>query len=282
MLLVAATALYDQHVHSRHSFDCDTAPEEAVEAALSAELAGLSFTEHFDTHPDEWERCGYDYSAQADEIARLRDRFGQRLLIGHGIEVCYQPDNMDFILDFLSSHEFDVVLLSVHWADGRQLGWPDHWEGLDAQTGTRLYLEQVLRAARHCRDLRERHGRRCFDVLGHLDFVKRYTQRLFGEVHVDQYGQLLDEILRTCLEADLTPEANTSTVRRDLSEPMPGPDTIRRYVALGGQALTLGSDAHRPDSVGADLGRTARTLREVGVAYQAVFAARQRRQLQLD
>ena len=126
MSRAAAMKLYDQHVHSRYSFDCDMQPEETVHAALEAGLAGLTFAEHFDTHPDEWGRNRYDDRAFSDEIARLRDRFSQQIFIGKGIEVCYQPDNMDFILDFLAAHQFDVILLSVHWADGRQMGWPEH------------------------------------------------------------------------------------------------------------------------------------------------------------
>ena len=282
MSRAAAMKLYDQHVHSRYSFDCDMQPEETVHAALEAGLAGLTFAEHFDTHPDEWDRNRYDDRAFSDEIARLRDRFSQQIFIGKGIEVCYQPDNMDFILDFLAAHQFDVILLSVHWADGRQMGWPEHWEGLDAPTGTRIYLGQVLQAARHCRDLRERHGRPCFDVLGHLDFVKRYTQRFFGYICVGQYTGLIDEILRTCLEADLIPEVNTSTLRQGLTEPMPSPDTVRRYAALGGRAMTIGSDAHLPVSVGAAIAETARMLRQAGITHQLLFDQRQPRPIPLN
>ena len=245
-------------------------------------MAGLTFTEHFDTHPDEWDNCVYDDAAYSDSIARLRDRFGQRIFIGKGIEVCYQPDNMGFILDFLARHEFDVVLLSVHWASGRQIGTWDHWTGLDAFTGTRIYLETVLQAVRHCRDLRERHSRRCFDVLGHLDLVKRYTNRFFGQLCVDQQQSLIDRILRACTEADLVPEVNTSTLRQGLAEPMPGPGTIRRYAALGGTALSIGSDAHLAGSVGAGFDETIKTFREAGITHLAIFEKRQPRLIPLD
>jgi hypothetical protein len=52
-------------------------------------------------------------------VAALRDEFGARIHIGKGIEVCYQPERMDFILEFLAAHTFDVVLLSIHWAFGK-------------------------------------------------------------------------------------------------------------------------------------------------------------------
>ncbi len=274
--------LYDQHLHSHHSFDCETAPAENVRAALAAGLAGLTFTEHFDTHPDEWSTCRYDDAAYSETIAGLRQEFGQCIFIGKGIEVCYQPDRMDFILDFLAAHQFDVVLLSVHWAGGRQLGWREHWDGLDAETGTRLYLERVLEAAHHCGELRRRHDRPVFDILGHLDFVKRYTHRFFQTTCIHQYGELIDDILRACLAADLTPEINTSTLRQGLFEPMPGPDTVRRYAALGGRAMSLGSDAHRTDAVGAGLPDAADMLRHAGIFSTVVFRARQAHLVPID
>ena len=272
-----AFELYDNHVHSNLSWDCDTEPRDNVLEAIHRGLAGLTFAEHFDTHPDEWEQCAYDDAAYSATIAALREEFGQQVFIGKGIEVCYQPDNMDFILDFLAGHEFDLVMLSVHWSGGRCLHGREHWQGLDPVAGTRLYLEGVLQAARHCRDLRQRHGRRCFDVLGHLDFVKRYSKRFFDQVCVDEQSDLLDEILRTCLEADLVPEVNTSTLRQGMDEPMPGPRTVQRFADLGGRVMTIGSDAHVAGSVGAGFDQALRILREAGIRRLAVYEKREQR-----
>ena len=83
-------------------------------------------------------------------------------------------------------------------------------------------------------------------------------------------------LTEACLQADLVPEVNTSTMRGGSpAEPMPGPDTIRRYAALGGTAMTLGSDAHLADVVAANLTGAADMLQAAGVSHQAVFRARQ-------
>ncbi|HUU84145.1 MAG TPA: histidinol-phosphatase HisJ family protein [Phycisphaerae bacterium] len=267
--------LYDQHLHSHYSFDCETDPRDNVLAAIDRGLAGLTFTEHFDTHAEEWSGCRYDDEVYSRAIARLRDEFGQRIFIGKGIEVCYQPQRMDFILDFLSGHRFDLVILSVHWAAGRRLYRREEWQDLDVGTGTRLYLEAVLDAARTCRDLRQRHGRRCFDVLGHLDFVKRYTQRFFDDTRVDEHGDLLDGILGTCLEADLVPEVNTSTLRNGMGEPMPGAATVRRFATLGGEAMSVGSDAHSTDWIAGGFDAAIEIFRNAGIEHQAVFMNRE-------
>jgi histidinol-phosphatase (PHP family) len=268
--------LYDQHLHTFCSFDSKADPEENVLAAIDKGLAGLTFTDHFDTHPTEWPGCRYDYDKLRDIVAVLRDRYGSRIFLGLGIEICYQPERMDFILEYLESHTFDVVLLSVHWFDGKALHVREHWDGLVPEAGTRAYLETVLRAARQAGDLKRASGRRVFDILGHLDLVKRYTQRYFQSFDVRPHASLVDEVLHAAIEANLTLEINTSGLRQGVGEPMPAEWVVQRYAALGVREMALGSDAHIPKHIAADFDETVMTLRRSGIDAQAVFKNRER------
>ena len=267
--------LYDQHLHSRHSFDSKADPARNVERAIELGLAGLTFTEHFDVHPDDWKTCSYDDDAYTETIGALRERFGREIYIGKGIEICFQPDHMDFILDFLTGHRFDMVMLSIHYFAGRPVHKRESWETVDLAEGTRQYLDTVLEGARMCRRVNTSQ-RRVFDVLGHLDFVKRYTRRFFGKEDVHAHGEIVDEILRTCVEADVVPEINTSTLRGDLDETMPGPDVVKRYAELGGMAMSLGSDAHVSEHIGAGLNHAVDMLRDAGITHVALFNDRER------
>jgi histidinol-phosphatase (PHP family) len=245
-----------------------------VERAVELGLAGLTFTDHFDTHPTEWPLCQYNYDVLAELVADLRRQFGDRVFIGHGIEVCYQPDQMERILDYLEGHRFDVVLLSVHWFGARALHVREHWQDLDAAAGTRAYLLAVLDAVRFAGTLRGES--RVFDVLGHLDLVKRYTQRYFHTFDIRSHRGLVDEILAACLEADLVPEVNLSTLRQSLPEPSPADWVVRRYADLGGTAMSLGSDSHTPRDVGSGIPEAAAMLRNHGIDHLAIFRDRQR------
>jgi len=267
--------LYDQHLHSRYSVDSEADPEQNVRRAIELGLAGVTFTEHYDTHPSEWSTCVYDYEQIARTVANLRSRYGERIFIGHGIEICHQPAQEARILDHLSAHAFDLVLLSVHWFDGRALHERDHWDGLTPTDATRRYLQAVLDAVDYVRQLKAR-GQQPFDVLGHLDLVKRYTQRYFGTYDIASHADLVDAILRACLEADLIPEVNLSSLFQSLPEPMPADWVVRRYAELGGRAMALGSDAHTTPRVGAGLAEAADMLKTQGIAYLAVFKERQR------
>ena len=274
--------LFDQHLHSKYSMDSRTEPEANVEAALSRGLSGLTFTEHFDTHPEDWPGCIYNDAAYSDAIRRVRDRYGDRIFIGKGIEVCLQHDKLDFILDFLARHEFDQITMSVHYFGDQAVHQRGNWEGIDAVEGTRRYLETALVAVRTAARLKTERSKRCFDVLGHLDLVKRYTCRYFNSYDVSPCRDLIEDILRACLGADLVPEINTSSLRQGLNETMPGPTTVNRYAQLGGTSMSLGSDSHRADDIGAGFDIATAMLRAAGITNTARFVNRERMEVPLD
>ena len=273
--------VYDQHLHSRHSFDSESDPRDYVLRALETGLSGLTFTEHYDTHPEDWPTCRYDDEAYDADIAALRGEFGRDILIGKGIEVCHQPDRTDRILGFLAGRDFDVVLLSVHWVGD----WPIYrrrdWEGKTCAQVSGAYLGAVLGAVGMCVRLK-RQGANPFNILGHLDLVRRYTHRFLQSDEPLGHEDLVDEILRCCLAADLVPEINTSSLRRGLTEPMPGESLLRRYAELGGTAVALGSDAHTAQDVGAGLAQAAAMARRCGIEHQAVFQNRIMRAVPLE
>lgn len=273
--------LYDQHVHSHHSYDSDADPRENVEAALARGLAGITFTEHFDTHPEEWPTCRFDYQRVREEIDRLREVYGDRLFVGMGVEICYQPDQMPRIFSLLDAGEFDLVMLSVHWSRSGPIFREDYWRGRDRDAALRDYLQTVLNAVQFCEQLRSR-GEKRFDVLGHLDFAKRYAQRFTGGFAIEPHVDLIDEILAGCLAADLIPEVNTSTLRQGLGEPMPAGWVIDRYAEAGGRVVSLGSDAHRSSDIGADFDRAAQIVRTAGLEGTVQFVGRTARVIALD
>lgn len=224
-------------------------------------------------HPKDRENCIWDYEAIADSIDQLREEFGDRLFVGFGIEVCYQSTVMAEILKYLDEHDFDFVLLSIHWCDKKPLHVHAHWTEVGCRETTRLYLESVLEALQFCLQLKEK-GERPFDVLGHLDLVKRYSQRYWNEFNIEVHKDLMDEILRTAIAANVIPEINTSTLRDNVGEPMPAAWTVARYEELGGQAMSIGSDAHRSENIAAGFDAAIQVLKQAGIETEAVFSER--------
>lgn len=272
--------LYDQHLHSKHSMDSDADPEENVRAALDAGLAGLTFTEHFDTHPTERDACVYNDETYTRTIHDLRRKFGDAIFIGKGIEVCFQPDNLDEIVNFLDHHTLDLVLVSVHWCHGYPIHIREVWDDRDPSDVTRWYLEGVLQAMQTCERL-HRHRSRVFDVLAHMDFCKRYSKRFADRICVEEHTDLIEKIFTCCLEADIVPEINTSTIRQGIGQSMPGPNLVKQYAALGGEAMSLGSDAHRSEDIAADFDTEVANLQSASIPQEAVYQQREKQLIPL-
>ncbi len=270
--------LHDQHLHSRHSIDSKADPVANCEQALAAGLAGLTFTEHYDMHPTERDQCRWDYDAIAGTIEDLRRRFAPQLTVGLGIEVDYQAAQMEETIGYLDRHAFDVVLLSVHWCGGRPLHLPRRWQGLTAADMRRDYLAELRGAAQLCRDLAAG-GRRPFDIVSHLDYVKRYLLSYWHTPLGSLAGEELDPILQAFIAADVIPEINTAGLRRDEAVAYPAYEVLERYRALGGQFVSIGSDAHRSGDIGHGFPEVAARLQAMGFTGEAVYLGRRRRLL---
>ena len=208
-----------------------------------------------------------------ETVSQLRGQFGDRLRVGMGIEVDYQPEQMEDILSYIDEHSFDVVLLSIHWWDGKPKYKPEHWANVDWWRETELYFTKVLEAVRMCLELKSA-GTRTFDILSHVDLVKRYTQRYCKAFDVVSSSDILDEIWRTAIAAELVPEINTSTMRDSVGEPMPAAWAIERYAELGGKQVSFGSDAHQSKHVGSHFSEVSKSASQCSIQSQVVFMDR--------
>ena len=137
------------------------------------------------------------------DLTLLREEFGAAIYIGRGIEICYQPDQMDRILAFVESGHFDLVLLSVHWMHDAAIHHRERWTGRTVDELEHAYLTTVREAAEMCVRLQRREGSP-FHVLGHLDLVRRgaLQQRLAGRRHVRPNAQQAHAILSSINKKD--------------------------------------------------------------------------------
>ena len=70
-------------------------------------------------------------------------------------------------------------------------------------------------------------------------------------------------------------EVNTAGIRKYyLKDVHPNTDILRRYKELGGEIVTVGSDAHQAGWAGADFDRAAESLKAAGFEYYCTFENR--------
>ena len=85
------------------------------------------------------------------------------------------------------------------------------------------------------------------------------------------YQDILDEILRLLIENGKALEINTAGLKAGLSWPNPHMEILKRYRSLGGELITIGSDAHRPEHMAFAFDRLPEILSEAGFSYYTLY-----------
>lgn len=254
--------MFDYHMHSTVSFDGHNTPEQMVQAALDAGLKEICFTDHIDHIP------GSDEQAmifrQEDYDKAYNGLRAQKLKIRFGMEFGLLPDNAAEFHKDLRRRDFDFVLGSVHFLDGEDVYFAPYWDGKTVAQAYRDYLEGTLRCVQAHND---------FDVLAHLSYICKCRANPTHELlRYGEYRELIDEILLCLVQKGKGLEMNTSGVDR-CGGFLPTADIFRRFKELGGEIVTVGSDAHTFDRVGQYTSDACRILGDI-FGYVCTFQNR--------
>lgn len=248
-----STLLTDCHIHSTHSLDGHDTIKAICRQAIRRGLGGVCFTEHLYLEPEDDSYGFFDYDRYMADLEAARRKYGDRLLIWSGIEISYQPHLEAEITAFLEGKDFDLVMGSVHYVDG-DFVFSRVFDNRSEAEAYGRYFEIVHQAVQSG----------LFDVLGHLDIVKRHGVRYYGPFLYKRYAGQIDTILKALIATDTALEVNASGLRHAPKEPYPGLEVLRRYRELGGELLTVGSDAHRASDVGRGIGEVIELLDQAG------------------
>ena len=231
--------MFDYHMHSHVSFDGHDTGEALAKAALKAGLKEICFTDHIDYDPlEKMGKMDFDTDAYNAEYNNL-DIPG--LKIRRGMEFGMDANNvMQFKKDLQRRH-FDFVLGSIHFVDDLDVYFEEYWSDKTVFQAERRFLEATLDSVRVHDD---------FDVLAHLTYIGKCTAHPAPRcVPFAEHRELIDEILKVLVAKGKGMEMNTSGVDR-CGGFLPTADYFRRFKELGGQIVTVGSDAHNCQRVG--------------------------------
>jgi histidinol-phosphatase (PHP family) len=114
-----------------------------------------------------------------------------------------------------------------------------------------------------------------FDVLGHLTYPLRYIQGVMKiSLDMSSYEYIIDEILKIVIQNGKGIEINTSGLRQALGLTMPNKAIVKRYKDLGGEIITVGSDAHCTKDLGKGIADAYELLKECGFDHVCYFEQR--------
>ena len=231
--------MFDYHLHSSLSFDSVTQPMEIALAARNAGLREICFTDHFDFNSDVNKE--HNLFSAADYRAAYDGVFLPGLEIRKGVELGLTRWNRSQLQELLDQYPFDFAIGSVHFVGGYDPYEPEYWQGRSVQEAFRVYLEEIY----HCVQVHDE-----FDVLGHLTYVCKSVHNPTREpVRMADFQDITDEIMKVLVTKGKGMEINTSGVDR-AGAFLPSADYLKRFRELGGEIVTVGSDAHDPSRVG--------------------------------
>ncbi len=229
----------DAHLHTHLSPDADVPLDAYAALAREQGVAELAITDHIDFVVGD---PAYHYAEYDRRIRMVRDaaeRWAGEPVIRLGLEATYEHGVEEAVRDYLARHPYDYVIGSVHMTRRtpfRDPGTAATWcAGKTHREATDFYWDEVERAIRSG----------LFDTIGHLDFVKRYTQPYLGPFEYEPHADIYDRLLRALVETGVALEMNASGLRQEPHEPYPPSTVVARFRELGGERVVAGSDAHR-------------------------------------
>lgn len=254
--------MFDYHVHSHFSSDCDFTMEEMIRGAIQNKLTEICFTDHVD-----YEYCDpsisfdVDYKAFDDTFFKLKSQYAHEISLKKGVEIGIQPHVIERSSKLVKEGAFDFVICSMHTCDQLDLYRGDFYHNRSPEEAWEKYLEEAIHCAKHFDD---------YSIFGHLDIPKRYNEEA-ATAPMALFREYFDALFEILIAKGKGIEVNTSGFRNSFKAPLPTFEIIQWYKEAGGEIITLGSDSHSPDQPGFHFKETVEQLKTIGFDYICSF-----------
>lgn len=252
----------DYHVHTNFSDDSNYPMEEVVKDALKNNLDEICFTDHVDygvkfDHDDKNRPkdavMNVNYPLYYRAYQNVKELYGDKISIKFGIEFGVQKDTIKKYESLFKKYPFDFIILSIHQVDNKELHSWNFQRGKTQEEYNRRYYEELLYLVENYHD---------YSVLGHMDLITRYDDK--GAYPFEELRPIITDILKIVIKDNKGIEVNTSSHRYGLNDLTPSKDILRLYKKLGGTIITIGSDSHKKEHLGAYIDETKEELKTLG------------------
>lgn len=253
--------MIDYHMHCCFSMDSEARPEDMIEAAQKRGLNEICFTDHVDYDRDGDSSRLPDLAARKTYFDGIRDRYPD-VAVKLGAEISLKDELCTArSLEFVRASNPDFIIASLHLVNGVGAWEKGYYDMGSREEVYRAYIDGIADMLPSCRG---------FNVLGHYDFCAKYAPYENRGMTLADGADTFDRIFRLLAQNGRGMEINTAAWKQD---PAWGLDILKRFVELGGEYVTFGSDAHRAENVGARAGEAYELACAAGVPYYATFNA---------
>ena len=250
----------DMHTHSENSHDSVCKIEDMYNAQMACGTEIFAVTDHFDTYSFNDYDIFTPIRRTYDTVRKLNEKNGGRGLILAGVEISenfWFPEEYEKIKTLA---DFDVVIGSVHCVKHDGLTRPYFridFEKLDKKTVIE-YIDSYFN------DIGTMLETLDCDIVAHLTCPLRYINGKYRrEVDISQLEEKIEELLCRIISSGKALEVNTSSLSL-LKGFMPDEWIISLYRKLGGELITLGSDAHVAENASMGFDKAIETLKKIG------------------
>ena len=263
----------DYHVHTEFSDDSVYPMGTVIQDAIAMGMNEICLTDHVDYGVKiDWD-CGkqiqyrngeplanVDYPRYMFEIDRMKRLYGNKIRIKTGLEFGIQKHTIPDFQRLFERYAFDFIILSIHQVENQEFWTQDFQRGRSQKEYQQRYYEEMLAVVRDYKD---------YSVLGHMDLIARYD--LAGVYPFEKVRPVIEDILRIVIADGKGIEVNTSSHRYGLTDTMPSANILKLYRDMGGRIITIGSDSHKPEHLGAYIRETQALLKSLGYKQFCTF-----------
>ena len=257
----------DYHLHTFHSMDGRQSMDDLCRTMVDRGVQEICLTEHIEPgHPDDNADIPPVWSNYFEDIRQMREKY-PTLTIRAGVEIGDNPLCRAETKQELASLPFDFHLLSLHLVNGLDPYYSDKYFG--GKTRNQAYREYAEAKAESILHWTE------FDSIAHIGYAAKfsiYTGPERALVYRDA-PDVFDAILRHIIDLGKCLEVNTSGFALT-NDTFAHSSIIKRYIELGGENFTFGSDSHAVDRNYDGIERAKDMVRSLGGKYQASFDQR--------
>ena len=277
----------DYHIHTYYSDDSTYPMEQVVKDAINKGITDLCFTDHVDygikedtdklTPAQRQElkvklqnpnvpQYNVDYPAYVAEYQDLKEKYADKINLKLGMEFGLQIHTIPQYQKLFNSYPFDFIIMSCHQVENKEFWTQEFQQGRSQEEYNQRYYDEILAQVKNYHD---------YSVLGHLDLIARYDKA--GIYPFAKIRDKVTEILKIVIADGKGIELNTSSVRYKIhnaqgeQELTPSREILALYKELGGRIITIGSDSHKPEHLGAYITEQRQELKKLGFKEICTF-----------
>lgn len=262
--------LCDIHSHSKISPDCDIPLSEMVQAAIAAGLREFCVSDHHDLLDyDGFPADPFDWAAAKAQYHEVKAEAGDRIILRLGLELGSAPYDPEAARAALAQGggELDYVLGSLHnWIGLHNNDLLDMTDYRDNETLARRAMESTLE---HTWTLVTQLPD-CYDSLAHISYPLRYIHKDGVMLSMSDYEDRVRAIFTEVARTDHAMEVNVWQ-GNDLAS---WPPLLAWFKECGGELVTVGADAHRPEDVAKGIPEGLEILKAAGFDHVTTYERR--------